>query len=188
MKLKLTLDDINRAIVSADYHVFPETTVTVCCLKLRNGFCAIGYSACLDVADFDEAMGRSEAHKVAVDKIWELEGYLARHLRSTGQPPVIAVVDATPQPVFVEQPVVVNEPPVPFAPTPTPPADIAPMGVSEEEKLAANAIDQAAQEQAKIDEYIQGLESEGVGELPVGFLTGMARIDPDVPPNDGATA
>jgi hypothetical protein len=42
---RLTPAMIDAAIVSEDYHVFPGTTMTVCALKLRNGFVVIGESA-----------------------------------------------------------------------------------------------------------------------------------------------
>ena len=33
---------IDAVITGEDYHVFPGTTLTVCCLKLRNGFAVTG--------------------------------------------------------------------------------------------------------------------------------------------------
>ena len=75
MSNKVTREQIQDLIVGAQFHVFQDTTVTVCCLELRNGFSAIGYSACVDPADFDADIGKSMAYDDAFDKIWQLEGY-----------------------------------------------------------------------------------------------------------------
>ncbi|MBL8209031.1 MAG: hypothetical protein JNM09_32840, partial [Blastocatellia bacterium] len=34
---RLSPEKIDAVITGEDYHVFPGTTLTVCCLKLRNG-------------------------------------------------------------------------------------------------------------------------------------------------------
>ena len=74
----LTSAHIDDQIVGEQYHVFPGTTMTVCCLTLRNGFNVIGYSACVHPDNFDAAVGRALARSNARDKVWELEGYLLR--------------------------------------------------------------------------------------------------------------
>lgn len=86
-RTSLTLDDINRAVRLADYHVFPSTTTTVCCLTLRDGFTVIGQSACIDPAMFDAALGRRIAYDDAIDKVWQLEGYLLAHQLRRGEAP-----------------------------------------------------------------------------------------------------
>ena len=74
----LTPADIDHAIVGEDYHVFPGTTVTVCALKLRNGFVVIGESAAATPENFDAAIGRRIARDAARNKIWSLEDYRLR--------------------------------------------------------------------------------------------------------------
>jgi hypothetical protein len=69
---------IDATIVGEAYHVFPGTTLTVCCLTLRNGFQVIGESAAASPANFDEAICRKIAWERAREKIWSLEGYLLR--------------------------------------------------------------------------------------------------------------
>lgn len=69
---------IDVAIAGEDYHVFPGTTVTVACLKLRNGFTVTGESACASPANFDQALGRKIARGNARGKILALEGYALR--------------------------------------------------------------------------------------------------------------
>jgi len=76
---RITPDHIDSKIVGEDYHVFPGTTVTVCCLKLENGFTVVGESACASPDNFDEELGRKIARDDARNKIWTLEGYLLRN-------------------------------------------------------------------------------------------------------------
>ncbi len=84
---RLTPDHIDNQVVAGDYHVFPGTTVTVCCLILSNGFTVIGESACADPANFNEELGRKIAHDNARNKIWQLEGYLLRQRLSETEGP-----------------------------------------------------------------------------------------------------
>ncbi|WP_441235644.1 Gp49 family protein [Bradyrhizobium sp. 930_D9_N1_4] len=76
---RLTPDKIDATIVGEDYHVFPGTTMTVCALKLRNGYVVIGESAAASPENFDEAIGKRIARDNARNKIWALEGYLLRN-------------------------------------------------------------------------------------------------------------
>ena len=75
---RLTPDLIDSAIISEQYYVFPETTLTVCALTLRNGFIVTGESAAASPENFDKAIGRKIARDNARNKIWSLEGYLLR--------------------------------------------------------------------------------------------------------------
>lgn len=77
-KTKLTQQDIINVIMDEDYYRFPDTTVTVCCLTLENGYHVIGKSAALDVSNFDQEIGEKVAREDAVRQIWELEGYLLK--------------------------------------------------------------------------------------------------------------
>lgn len=71
--------DIEDAIVGTDYHVFPSSTVTVCLLTLRNGAKVVGHNyGAIDPARQDWSTGQNEARKMALEKVWELEGYLLR--------------------------------------------------------------------------------------------------------------
>ena len=72
---RLTLDYIKSLIVNTEYQRFGDT-LTVCVLTLQNGFKVTGESACIHADNFDEAIGRQVAYDDAVEKIWELEGYL----------------------------------------------------------------------------------------------------------------
>lgn len=72
---RVTPELIDSLITQEDYHVFPESQLTVCCLTLRNGFTLTGESACASPENFDAEIGRRIARDNARKKIWELEGY-----------------------------------------------------------------------------------------------------------------
>lgn len=75
---RVTPEIVDSTITGEDYHVFPGTTLTVCCLKLRNGFAVTGESACASAKNFDAELGRKIARLNAREKIWALEGYLLK--------------------------------------------------------------------------------------------------------------
>ena len=81
---RLTPEYINDRIVGQAYHVFPDTSLTVCCLTLMNGFTVTGESACASPENFDEQLGRKIAYDNARNKIWMLEGYLLKDKLSAG--------------------------------------------------------------------------------------------------------
>ena len=82
---RLTPDLIDAAIVGEDYHVFPGTMLTVCCLTLRNGFTVTGESACASPENFNTEIGQKIARGNARDKIWALEGYLLKEKLFKGE-------------------------------------------------------------------------------------------------------
>jgi len=75
---RLTPADIDEAIVDEDYYVFPGTSVTVCLLKLKNGYGTLGKSAAVSMENFDAEIGRKIARDQAREEIWALEGYRLR--------------------------------------------------------------------------------------------------------------
>jgi len=75
---RVTLQKIEDVIVNEQYHVFENTTLTVCCLTLANGFTVTGESACASPENFDIELGKKIAMNNAKQKIWMLEGYALR--------------------------------------------------------------------------------------------------------------
>ena len=62
-----------------EFYVFPGTTVTVCLLILRNGAKVIGYNyGSIDPEQQNWELGKHNAYSTALEKVWELEGYLLR--------------------------------------------------------------------------------------------------------------
>ncbi len=81
---RIAAGDLDAKITGEQYHVFPGTTTTVCCLTLANGYTVVGQSAAVSPENFDEEIGRKIARADARDKIWPLEGYLLRERLSHG--------------------------------------------------------------------------------------------------------
>lgn len=77
---RVTPGAVDAVIEGEQFHVFPGTTTTVCCLNLRNGFTVIGESACASPENFNAELGRRIAREDAKRKIWALEGYLLKEL------------------------------------------------------------------------------------------------------------
>jgi hypothetical protein len=75
---RVTPEIVDSRIVGEDYHVFPNSQLTVCCLTLTNGFTVTGESACASPENFNAELGRKIARDRARDKIWALEGYLLK--------------------------------------------------------------------------------------------------------------
>ena len=75
---RITNDWLDRCIRDAQFHVFPGTTTTVCCLTLSNGFTVTGESTTVSPENFDEELGRKISARNARAKIGELEGYLLK--------------------------------------------------------------------------------------------------------------
>lgn len=65
---------IDSPIAKADYHHFPGTQSTVCCITLINGTTVIGDSACASPENFNAGVGEEVAFKEARNKIWTVAG------------------------------------------------------------------------------------------------------------------
>ena len=72
---RLTLADIDAAIVSESFTVLPSGKAMVCELILRNGFSVSGESACVSKENFNFEIGEKIAREDARKKVWMLEGY-----------------------------------------------------------------------------------------------------------------
>lgn len=70
-----TEQNIKAKIKETTYIVMPDGRTTICQLKLANGFSLIGSSTC--TRDFNLALEREIAYKNAIQKMVELEGYMA---------------------------------------------------------------------------------------------------------------
>lgn len=82
---RITPDQIDNSIITAQYWHPPGTTLTVCALTLRNGTNVVGESACVSPENFDADLGRSIAKRNAREKIWALEGYLLKERLHHGE-------------------------------------------------------------------------------------------------------
>lgn len=76
---RVTLDSIKDKIAERVFmRPTIEPTMTVCFLKMSNGFVVIGKAAPADPANFDRELGEKFAFEDAVRQIWPLEGYALR--------------------------------------------------------------------------------------------------------------
>ena len=78
---KVTAESISRRIVSTEYYRWPGKTLTLALITLDNGFTSLGQSACVDPANYDEAIGKKLARQDAFNQLWKLECYLLAERR-----------------------------------------------------------------------------------------------------------
>lgn len=71
----VTPEQLKEHIKGCTYTVLPNKRTTVCQLTLANNFTVEGYSACVDVSNFNKELGEQISRKQAEDKIWPLLGY-----------------------------------------------------------------------------------------------------------------
>lgn len=78
---KITAGDLFDKVKDAKYFNIPGTTTTICYLTMQNGFTILGQSACVDPNEYNAATGEKYAYENAIEKIWQLEGYLLAERR-----------------------------------------------------------------------------------------------------------
>jgi hypothetical protein len=78
---KVTANDLFDKIKKVQYIRIPDTTTTICYLTMQNGFTILGQSGCVDPKEYNAALGEKYAYENAVEKIWQLEGYLLAERR-----------------------------------------------------------------------------------------------------------
>jgi hypothetical protein len=74
---RITLLDVEDNIKEVQFLVVFDV-LTICVLKLQNGFTVTGESACASPENFNKEIGEDIARKNAVAKIWALMGYELR--------------------------------------------------------------------------------------------------------------
>ena len=78
MKTYLTPENIEAVIESEKYEL-PSGGMTICILTLKNGARVVGINyGAINQERQDWAVGRKNAREQAIEKVWELEGYLLR--------------------------------------------------------------------------------------------------------------
>lgn len=74
---KVTPEQIEKIMSESEFMVchkiFDKQCIVVA--KLQNGFTIVGESACVDPANYDNAIGEKLAKDRIREKLWELEGY-----------------------------------------------------------------------------------------------------------------
>jgi len=78
---RVTISDMQAKVKTSTYTRLPDSTTTVCQITLVNGYTLIGTSACVDPANFNQALGEKYAYEKAFNQLWDLEGYLLKQRR-----------------------------------------------------------------------------------------------------------
>jgi len=74
---RVTLESMTAKIVNENYSVY-DGVLTVCVLKMANGFYVVGESAPASPENFSAELGRKFARENAIRQLWKLEGYALR--------------------------------------------------------------------------------------------------------------
>ncbi len=74
---RVTLESMEAKIETEQYTVI-DNILTLCIIKMRNGFYVVGESAPASPANFNADLGRKFARENAVRKLWGFEGYALR--------------------------------------------------------------------------------------------------------------
>lgn len=75
-RTSVTITDMQQKTKKVEYYRVPDTTTTLCFMHMHCGFLVIGKSACVVPEMYNQALGEKYAYEDAVNKLWELEGYL----------------------------------------------------------------------------------------------------------------
>jgi hypothetical protein len=78
-KHRVSLDSMLEKIQDEEF-IYPRTIthMTICVMKMQNGYAVVGKSAPADVENFDEDLGRKFAREDCIRQLWALEGYALR--------------------------------------------------------------------------------------------------------------
>ena len=82
---RVTLEQMEADMASVEYHVF-HGILTLCIVKMKNGFYLVGESAPASPENFNAELGRKFAYENAVKQLWKLEGYALRERLARGMP------------------------------------------------------------------------------------------------------
>ena len=76
---RLTDAHMQNIIKEIQYHVFPGTTITTCCITTTANFSVVGYSSCMRAEDFIQETGEKAAYHNTIRKLYGLENYKQLH-------------------------------------------------------------------------------------------------------------
>lgn len=82
---RVTIEQVNAAIIDESYTVLPDGRTTVCQLTLDNGFTVEGTSACVSKENFNAELGNKYSRERAIGEAWKMLGFrLADQLKAAG--------------------------------------------------------------------------------------------------------
>lgn len=76
---RVSLEAMKQRVDKVEF-IYPDMlpTMTICVIKLDNGYVLVGESAPADPDNFDRALGQEYAYENAMKKLWPLEAYVMR--------------------------------------------------------------------------------------------------------------
>ena len=74
---RVTLDDMKAKIADITY-ILHENILTICIIRMQNGFYVVGEAAPASPENFIIELGRKFAYENAIRQLWKLEGYALR--------------------------------------------------------------------------------------------------------------
>lgn len=74
---RVTLESMEAKITSKHF-ILHEGLLTMCVLKMQNGFYVVGESAPASPENFNAELGKKFAYENAIRQLWKLEGYALR--------------------------------------------------------------------------------------------------------------
>lgn len=74
---RVTLDSMEAKVASESYTVI-DGILTLCTIKMQNGFYVTGESAPASPENFNADLGKKFARENAIRQLWKLEGYALR--------------------------------------------------------------------------------------------------------------
>lgn len=73
---RVTLESMEAKIAEEEY--LTKGLLTICVLRMQNGFYVVGESAPASPENFDAELGKRFARENAIRQLWKLEGYALR--------------------------------------------------------------------------------------------------------------
>lgn len=83
MKKHLIKEDIEAKVLNTTF--FNTNKTVVCILTLENSYEVVGEAGIIDPEKFNLAIGRKIAYQNALEKVWQLEGYLLEEILATNK-------------------------------------------------------------------------------------------------------
>jgi hypothetical protein len=80
---KVTRESIEAKIESTEF-ILHATRLTICIIRMFNGFMVVGHQAPASEKNFDREVGKRLAYDDAFRQLWPLEGYVLREKLSGG--------------------------------------------------------------------------------------------------------
>lgn len=72
---KVTLQEVEAAVKGVTFSVLPNGRTTVCQITCDNGFTVEGLSACVNIENYDQAIGERLSRERAINELWGHLGF-----------------------------------------------------------------------------------------------------------------